>query len=131
MHLGVDLPVTLVMDVLIVERDELIAAALAEALADDCITASIAPDENEAMTACHADTPRVVLTGINRQPEDMKGLFFGRALRVRCPWLAVVYLGALWPVRLHRCALDVGERFLTKPVATAKLVRTVRALLPA
>jgi hypothetical protein len=30
------------MDVLIVERDELIAAVLAEALADDCITASIA-----------------------------------------------------------------------------------------
>jgi hypothetical protein len=83
------------------------------------------------MTACHADTPRVVLTGINRQSEDMQGLSFGRALRVCCPWLAVVYLGALWPVRLHRCALDVGERFLTKPVVTAMLVRTVRALLPA
>ena len=130
MHLGVDLPVTPVVDVLIVERDELIAAVLAEALADDCITASIVLDENEAMAACHADTPRVVLTGINRQPEDIKGLSFGRALRVRCSWLAVVYLGSLWPVRLHRCALDVGERFLTKPVATAKLVRIVRALLP-
>ena len=83
------------------------------------------------MTACHADTPRGVIADINRQPEDMKGLTFGHALRVRCPWLAVVYLGSLWPVRLHRCALDVRERFLTKPVATAKLVRTVRALLPA
>ena len=119
------------MDVLIVERDELVAAVLADALADDCITASIVPDENEAMTACQAGTPRVVVTSINRQPEDMKGLSFGRALRVRCPWLAVVYLGSLWPVRLHRCALDVRERFLTKPVATAKLVRTIRELLPA
>jgi hypothetical protein len=50
-------------------------------------------------------------------------------MRVRCPRLAVVFMAALWPVKLHRCALGIRERFLTKPVAMAKLVRTVRELL--
>ena len=67
----------------------------------------------------------------NRRSEDMKGLYFARAMRVRCPWLAVVFMAALWPVRLHQCALGIRERFLTKPVAMLKLVRTVRELLAA
>jgi hypothetical protein len=34
-------------------------------------------------------------------------------------------------VKLHRCSLGIRERFLTKPVAMLKLVRTVRELLAA
>ena len=117
------------MDVLIVERDELIAAVLSDALSADGISVAVVPSEEEAMRTCRDGSPRVVITGINRRCEDMKGLYFARAMRVRCPWLAVVFMAALWPVKLHRCSLGIRERFLTKPVAMLKLVRTVRELL--
>jgi hypothetical protein len=45
------------------------------------------------------------------------------------PALAVVYMAALWPVRLQRRALSFRERFLPKPVHIAKLIATVRELL--
>src|SRR6476646_5418237 len=92
------------MDVLIVERDELIAAVLSDALSADGISVAVVPSEEEAMRTCRDGSPRVVITGINRRSEDMKGLYFARAMRVRCPWLAVVFMAALWPVRLHQCA---------------------------
>jgi hypothetical protein len=56
---------------------------------------------------------------------------FGRTIRARRPALSVVYLAALWPLALCRRALDAKERFLSKPVHVAKLVSTVRELLPA
>jgi DNA-binding response OmpR family regulator len=117
------------MDVLIVETDELIAGVLSDALSADGISVAIMPNEEEAMRACRDGSSRVVITGINRRSEDMKGLYFARAMRVRCPWLAVVFMAALWPVRLHQRALGIRERFLTKPIAMLKLVRTVRELL--
>ena len=119
------------MDVLIVERDELIAEVLSDALSADGISVAIVQNEEEAMRTCRDGSPRVVITGINRRSEDMKGLYFARAMRVRCPRLAVVFMAALWPVKLHRCALGIRERFLTKPVAMVKLVRIVRELLVA
>jgi DNA-binding response OmpR family regulator len=120
-----------VMDVLIVERDPMVAEVLADALADVGITADITADEEKAIAGCHDSGTRVVITGINRRGEDIKGMKFGRAMRARCPFLSVVYLAALWPVTLSRRALDAHERFLSKPVAMAKLVSTVRELLPA
>jgi DNA-binding response OmpR family regulator len=119
------------MDVLIVERDPMVAEVLADALADDGITADITADEDQAIADCHGSGARVVITGINRRGEDIKGMQFGRAMRARCPFLSVVYLAALWPVMISRRALDARERFLSKPVHVAKLVNTVRELLPA
>ena len=115
------------MDVLIVERDQMVAEVLADALADVGITA----DEDQAIAGCHDSETRVVITGINRRGEDIKGMEFGRAMRARCPFLTVIYLAALWPVTLSRRALNARERFLSKPVPLAKLVSTVRELLPA
>jgi len=43
--------------------------------------------------------------------------------------IGALAIPALWPVRLHQCALGIRERFLTKPVAMVKLVRAVRELL--
>ena len=119
------------MDVLIVERDPLVAEVLAEALADVGITADIVADEDQAIAGCRDSATRVVITGVNRRGEDIKGMKFGRAMRARCPFLAVVYLAALWPVMLSRRTLDARERFLSKPVQMAKLISTVRELLPA
>jgi DNA-binding NtrC family response regulator len=116
------------MDVLIVEMDDLIAASLVEVLAYDDIMAEVVPGEKEAMAKCHDDCPKVVVTGINRQAEDMEGLRLGRAMRTRCPGIAVVYMAALWPVKLARNALDGRERFINKnkPPATENLAVTVR-----
>ena len=57
----------------------------------------------------------------------MKGLQFGRAIRNRCPLLAVIYMAALSPTQL---ALDTHERFLAKPMAMETLIQTVRELVP-
>ena len=117
------------MDVLIVKRDELIAEVLSDALSADGISVAIVQNEEQAMRTCRDGSPRVVITGINRRFEDLKGLYFARAMRVHCPWLAVVFMAALRPVKLHQCGLGIRERFLTKPVAMVKLVRAVRELL--
>ena len=117
------------MDVLIVEMDDLIAATLVEALACDDIMAEVVPGENEAMAKCHEDCPKVVVTSINRQAEDMEGLRLARAMRARCPGIAIVYMAALWPVKLGRNALDERERFINKPPAIKNLSGTVRELL--
>jgi DNA-binding NtrC family response regulator len=115
------------MDVLIVEQNKLLAELLADALADEGIEAAVVPDDDEALAACQPDMPQVVVTGINRRRDDMRGLQFGRAIRNRCPLLAVIYMAALWPAPL---VLDTHERFLAKPMAMQTLVQTVRELLP-
>ena len=117
------------MDVLIVERDELFGTMLAEVLADYGIAATAMPDE-QALTLPLDNAPLVVITGMNRgHSEDLTGLKFARAMRKKWPALGVVYLAALWPVRLHRCALAVRDRFLAKPVALTDMVWTVRDLM--
>jgi DNA-binding NtrC family response regulator len=118
---------SMLMDVIIVERNELLATVLADALADEGIDAAVVPDDEEALAACQPDMPQVVVTGINRRRDDMRGLQFGRAIRNRCPLLAIIYMAALWPAQL---VLDKRERFLAKPMVMAALIRTVRELLP-
>ena len=78
------------------------------------------------------NAPLVVITGMNRgHSEDLTGLKFADAMRRKWPALGVVYLAALWPVRLHRCALAARDRFLAKPVSVTDMVRTVRELMAA
>ena len=64
----------MLMDVLIVEQNELLATVLADALADEGIAAAVVPDDEEALAACQPDMPQVVVTGINRRRDDMRGL---------------------------------------------------------
>jgi DNA-binding response OmpR family regulator len=115
------------MDVLIVERDELVGGVIADALAVDGIFAKVVSDKEEALAVASNDVPHVVITGINRSDEDMKGLEIGRDMHARWPGLAIVYMAALWPVRLKRLCLY--ERFLTKPLHVSSLINTVRGLL--
>ena len=61
------------MDVLIVERDELIAEVLSDALSADGISVAIVQNEEEAMRTCRDGSPRVVITGINRRSEVYEG----------------------------------------------------------
>jgi DNA-binding NtrC family response regulator len=117
------------MDVLIVERDELVGGVIADALAIDGIFAKVVSDKEEALSVTVNDVPRVVITGINRSDEDMKGLEIGRDMHARWPslavvYLAVVYMAALWPVRLKRLCLY--ERFHTKPVHMRSLIQAAR-----
>ena len=88
-------------------------------------------DDDQAIAAWRDGATHVMITGINRRSGDIEGVDYGRSMRERRPALSVIYLAALWPVKLRRCALDVRERFLSKPVRMEKLVRTVRELLPA
>ena len=119
------------MDVLIVERDELVGTMLSDVLADDGIAAAVMPDE-QALALPPDNAPLVVITGMNRgHSEDLTGLKFADAMRRKWPALGVVYLAALWPVRLHRCALAARDRFLAKPVSVTDMVRTVRELMAA
>jgi CheY-like chemotaxis protein len=115
------------MNVLIVEQNELLAVVLADALADEGIEAAVMRDDAAALAACEPDMPQVVVTGINRRRDDMRGLRFGRAIRNRCPLLAVIYMAAIWPAQLTLCT---HERFLAKPLAMGTLIQTVRELMP-
>ena len=126
MHPRVGSVVCKPMNVLVVERDALLATVLTDALADDGIEAVVVSDDEEALEACQPDMPQVVVTGINRGGDDLRGLKFGRAIRNRCPLLGVIYMAALWPVQV---TLNARERFLSKPMAMKKLIQTVRELL--
>jgi DNA-binding NtrC family response regulator len=117
------------MDVLILERDAMIAEVFADALAEEGIEAEIIGDDKAAVAACEPDAPQVVITSINRKQEDLRGCQVVGAMRDRCPRLAVVFMAAVRPTKLH--ALGKRERFLAKPVSMLKFVRTVRELLPA
>jgi DNA-binding response OmpR family regulator len=115
------------MDVLIVEQDDLLAGVLLDALADEGIEAAVVPDDVEALGACGREKPQIVLTGMNRRYDDMKGLQLGRAIRRRFPLLAVIYMASMLPTQV---ALDTLERFLAKPMGIRALGRAVRELLP-
>jgi DNA-binding response OmpR family regulator len=117
------------MDVLIVERDDLVAEILVDALTDDGITASVVRTEQDAARIPEGDLPSVVITGMNRSAEDMKGMETARRLCSRWRCLGIIYMAALWPVRLREEALMVTERFLAKPVSMTKMTGTVRELL--
>ena len=117
------------MDVLIVERDELVGSMLADTLAEEGISAAVAPDD-QALALPPSAAPRIVITGINRgHNEDLTGLRVASALLCKWPQVCVIYLAALWPARLRHHALAASERFLAKPVRLTELTRTVRELL--
>jgi DNA-binding response OmpR family regulator len=117
------------MDVLIVERDELIASMLTDALDGEGISVAVLPDE-AALMLTPDEAPRVVITGMNRtHTEDLRGLKLVTAMRRKWPHLCAIYLAALWPARLSCRALAARERFLAKPVRLAAMIRAVRELL--
>jgi DNA-binding response OmpR family regulator len=117
------------MDVLIVERDDLIGSMLADTLDAEGISTAIASDE-EALMLPPGDAPHVVITSMNRgHDEDLAGLKVVAAMRRKWPQLCAVYFAALWPARLDRHALTARERFLPKPFRLTGLIRTVRGLL--
>jgi DNA-binding response OmpR family regulator len=130
MHLPVAAIVSRLMDALVIESDELLALVLAETLENNGITAAVIHDDSMALAACQDDPPRLVITALNRQREDLKGLAMARTLRAQCPSLAAIYLAALWPTALCLCNLDARERFLQKPLELDKLIRTAREFLP-
>lgn len=114
------------MDVLVIEQDEMIGAMLAEALAEDGLSVAVLPDHQALDLAAE---PKVVITGMNRRSEDLRGLGLARKLRARWPGIGVIYLAALWPARLRERSLDLRERFLTKPVRLTRMLDTVRDLM--
>lgn len=119
------------MNVLIVEHDDLIAATLADALADVAVGIAVASDDAALALVPH-EGPLIVITGMNREhPEDLAGMKLVGRMRKKCPALCVIYLAALWPARLNRHVMTVRERFLEKPVPLAELIGTVRELMRA
>lgn len=85
------------MDVLIVERDELVGSRLVETLETEGISATVASDQ-EALEMRADAAPHLVITGINRgHHEDLTGLIVVAAMRRRSPRLCAIYLAALWP----------------------------------
>ena len=91
------------MDVLIIERDKLLAQILADALSDASLDVTIVTDDRNAVACCEHDVPGIVITSINRHGEDMAGLQLVRAMRRRWPRLSAVYMAAFWPAQLD-CA---------------------------
>ena len=116
------------MDVLILERDAMVAEVFADALAEEGIEAEIIGDDKDAVAACDPDAPQVVITRINRTQEDLRGKQIVQDMRNRRPRLAAIFMAAVRPAKLG--VLGKRETFLAKPVSMAKFVRTVRELLP-
>jgi DNA-binding response OmpR family regulator len=101
------------MDVLIVERDELLGTVLAEALAEDGISAAAVPDE-EALALAPDQAPLVVITGMNRgHNEDLAGIKLARCMRRKWPTLCIIYLASvLSRLAPYRAAGSTGSAFL-------------------
>jgi DNA-binding response OmpR family regulator len=115
------------MDVLIVERDELLGSILTDALDGEGISAVVASDE-EALKLPPDDAPQVVITGMNRgHDEDLTGLTLVATMRRKWSGVCAIYLATLWPARL--ASLAASERFLAKPVHLGAMVQAVRELL--
>jgi DNA-binding response OmpR family regulator len=117
------------MDVLIVERDDLMAEVLANALADEGLSTVTVPDEHDAATISPDDAPSVVITGMNGRGEDMKGMAVARRLCERWQCRGIIYLAALWPSGLGPKVLADRERFLAKPISLTRMTSVVRELL--
>jgi hypothetical protein len=94
------------MDVLIVEKNDLLAEVLADAVADDGIEAAVVADDEEALRACQPDLPQVVVTGINRLSDERTAVRPGdtEPLSVACRDL---HGGAL--------ASTAGARYASRP----------------
>ena len=116
------------MDVLIIERDELLGSMLADTMDGEDIPFTVASDE-EALKLPPDEAPRVVITGLNRgHNEDLAGLELVAIMRRKWPQFCVVYLASVWPTHSHH-ELAADERFLAKPVHLRQMSDTVRELL--
>jgi hypothetical protein len=118
------------MDVLIMERDDLVGSVLADTLAVAGISAAVLADE-EALRLPPDQPPKLVITGLNRTnyEDDLTGLMLVSALRRKWPRMRAIYLAALWPACLSRQELTARERFLRKPIGVQTIIDTVRELL--
>src|SRR5690242_3670074 len=103
------------VDMLIIEQEEIIAEVLVDALSAEGIDAAVVGDDRKAIETCESDAPCVLITRINRRKEDLGGLRLARGMRRKRPLLGVIYMAAVWPAYLHRCALEFRERFLINP----------------
>jgi hypothetical protein len=69
----------------LIDDEQLSATEIADPFAQPALAVgtgvAIVPNEEDAMRTCRDGSPRVVITGINRRSEDMKGLYFARAMR--------------------------------------------------
>ena len=106
--------------VLIVDDDPVIRASLAEALADDGITVSVAEDGARALAMLADTEPDVVLSDV-RMP-DVGGLALQDLLRERAPEVDVILMTAFDDMPTVVSAMRGGAvEFLVKPVSLSKL----------
>ena len=106
--------------VLIVDDDPVIRASLAEALADDGITVSVAEDGARALAMLADTEPDVVLSDV-RMP-DVGGLALQGLLRERAPEVDVILMTAFDDMPTVVSAMRGGAvEFLVKPVSLSKL----------
>jgi len=106
--------------VLIVDDDPVIRASLAEALADDGITVSVAEDGARALAMLADTEPDVVLSDV-RMP-DVGGLALQDLLRERAPEIDVILMTAFDDMPTVVSAMRGGAvEFLVKPVTLSKL----------
>jgi len=106
--------------VLIVDDDPVIRASLAEALADDGITVSVAEDGARALAMLPDTEPDVVLSDV-RMP-DVGGLALQDLLRERAPEVDVILMTAFDDMPTVVSAMRGGAvEFLVKPVSLSKL----------
>ena len=106
--------------VLIVDDDPVIRASLAEALADDGITVSVAEDGARALAMLDDAEPDVVLSDV-RMP-DVGGLALLDVLRERAPEVDVILMTAFDDMPTVVSAMRGGAvEFLVKPVSLSRL----------
>ena len=106
--------------VLIVDDDPVIRASLAEALADDGITVSVAEDGARALAMLNDTEPDVVLSDV-RMP-DVGGLVLLDMLRERAPEVDVILMTAFDDMPTVVSAMRGGAvEFLVKPVNLSRL----------
>ena len=109
--------------VLVVDDDPAIRGSLADALADDGVTVTVAESGERALAVFAAATPDVVLTDVRMA--DLDGLALLRLLRERAPTVDVILMTAYDDMPTVVKAMRGGAvEFLVKPLNLRQL-RTV------
>jgi CheY-like chemotaxis protein len=121
----------LMTDVLVVEDGPLVRQMITYILRDAGLNVAEADSADAALGTLEAASrlPDVLVTGIELGRGQMDGRKLAGKLRRRSPSLAVIYL-AEHSAAVPEQALDVRERYLTKPFEPARLAQLVCEMAP-
>jgi len=115
------------MNVMVVDDDDLVRAAIAEILLDAGFEVTAFADPDQALGPYDAvGPPDVLITDINLG-SSLNGFDVAAVAHSRWPSIAVILISGL-PVHFAGRMLDPRDRYLQKPVSNCNLLKTIQQM---